>query len=79
MTGTAVEERGGHTAGIGTVTVVMGGYCRPPERFAVNHLRVKATKSLQFRTLWRLYLDDTLLEGLAQDLQDVAAELRQFI
>jgi hypothetical protein len=54
MTGTAVKERGGHTAGIGIVTVVMGGYGRPPERFAVNHLSVKATKSLQFRTLWRL-------------------------
>jgi hypothetical protein len=30
-------------------------------------------------TLWRLYLCETLLEGLAQDLQDVAAELRQLI
>ena len=26
----------------------------------------------------RLYVDDTLLKGLAQDLEDVAAELRPF-
>jgi RecJ-like exonuclease len=30
-------------------------------------------------TLARLYVRDTILERLAQHLQDVAAELRQFI
>jgi hypothetical protein len=29
----------------------------------------KLTKSLRFRTLWRWYVCDTLLEGLAQDLE----------
>jgi hypothetical protein len=39
----------------------------------------KLTKSLRFRTLWRLYSDETLLEWLTQDLKDMAAELGQFI
>ena len=39
----------------------------------------KSTKLLEFVMLWRLYLYETLLEGLAQDLQDVVFELRQFI
>jgi hypothetical protein len=30
-------------------------------------------------TLSRLYPEDTIFEGLAQDLQDMAAELRPFI
>jgi hypothetical protein len=34
---------------------------------------------LEWRTLWRLYSYETLLEGLAQDFQDVAAELQQLI
>jgi hypothetical protein len=50
-----------------------------PEGLSVQSLRAKVTKSLKLRTLWRLYLYDTILEGLAQDLQDVAAELRQFV
>jgi hypothetical protein len=39
----------------------------------------KAAKARRFMTPARLYLCDTLLERLAQDFQDVAAELRQFI
>ena len=38
-----------------------------------------SAKSLKSRTCGRLYSCDTLIEGLAQDLQDVAAELRQLI
>jgi hypothetical protein len=50
-----------------------------PERLSVGSLRAKVKKTLEFITLWRLYSYATLLERLAQDLQDVAAELRQFI
>jgi hypothetical protein len=35
----------------------------------------KLTKSLRFRTLWRLYSDETLLERLAQDLEHMTATL----
>jgi hypothetical protein len=45
----------------------------------VSSLMAKLTKSLRFRTLWRLYSDETLLEWLTQDLKDMAAELGQFI
>jgi hypothetical protein len=36
-------------------------------------------KIQRFMTCGRLYSCDTLLEGLAQDLQDVAPDLRQRI
>ncbi len=54
--GTEVEGRGGHTAGLRTVTVVMGGYWTRPEKLSVSSLRAKPTKSVKFMTLWRLYL-----------------------
>jgi hypothetical protein len=44
--GTGTEERGGHTAGIGTVTVVMGSYWTRPERLAANSLRAIPATSL---------------------------------
>jgi hypothetical protein len=74
-----VEGPGGHTAGVGPVTVVMDGYWARPERLAVSNLSAKSVKSLRLRMLWRLCSSETLLEGLAQDLQHMAAELRQFI
>ena len=60
---------------MGTATVQMGGYWTRAEWLAVNSRLAKLTKSQRFMTLWRLYSCDTLLEGLAQDLQDMAAEL----
>jgi hypothetical protein len=39
----------------------------------------KAAKALRSRTRARLYVEDTILERLPQDLQDMAAEHRQFI
>jgi hypothetical protein len=39
----------------------------------------KVTKASRFMTPTRLYLYDTLLKRLAQDLKDMAAELGQFI
>jgi hypothetical protein len=74
-----VAWRGGYTAGAGTVTVVMCGSWPWFTRLMVSSLRANPWKSERLRTLWRWYLYETLLEGLAQDLQDMAAELRQFI
>jgi hypothetical protein len=62
-----------------TATILMSGYWTRPELLAVSSRLAKLTISLKFRTLWRLYSDETLLKRLAQDLQDVAAELRPFI
>jgi hypothetical protein len=61
-----------------TVTVVDAYSTRadPPELVS---RAAKVAKTLKSRTPARLYVDDTLLERLAQHLQDVAAELRQFI
>jgi hypothetical protein len=77
--GAAVEGQGGPPSTVGISTMVMGGYDPRPERLAVSSRFAKLRKSLRFKTLWRLYVDESLLEGLAQHLQDVAAELRQFI
>jgi len=57
----------------------MGRYWTRPARLAVSSRVAKLIKLLKFRTCGRSYLEDTLLEWLPQDLQDVAAELRQFI
>ena len=64
---------------VGTRIVQIGGYWTRPARLPVNSRLAKPTKSERLRMLWRLYSYDNLLEGLAQDLQDVAAALRQFI
>jgi hypothetical protein len=39
----------------------------------------KAAKALRFRTCAKLYVEDTILERLAQDLQDMAAARRPCI
>jgi hypothetical protein len=74
-----VEWRGGHTAGVATVTVEMGGYSSKPDRLAVSSRLAKLIKSLRFRTCGRLYLEDTLLEWLPQDLEDMAAARGPYI
>jgi hypothetical protein len=53
----------------------MGSYDTRPAHLRVKSLRAKPAKSLKFRTLWRLHVYDTLLEWLAQNLQDMAAAL----
>jgi hypothetical protein len=45
----------------------------PPE---VMTRVAKAAKALRFRTYARLYLEDTIVERLAQHFEHVAAELR---
>jgi hypothetical protein len=42
-------------------------------------LPAKIIKPLRFRTAVRSYVCDTILEGMAQDLQDMAAELGELI
>src|SRR5262245_53139092 len=57
----------------------MGGYgplLEPPE---VVSRAAKVPKTLKSRTPAKLYIDETLLQGLAQNLQHMAAELRQLI
>jgi hypothetical protein len=50
-----------------------------PASLAITTRVAIPARILRFRTLWRLYSCETLLEWLPQDLQDVAAELRPFI
>jgi hypothetical protein len=74
-----MEGPGDHTAGVGPVIALMGGSWTRPERLMVSSPMAKSAISRRLKTLWRLYACDTLLERLAQDVEDVAAELRQFI
>jgi hypothetical protein len=53
----------------------MGSYWTRAERLAASSLRAKPAKSQRFMMFWRLYVCETLLERLAQDLQDMAAAL----
>jgi hypothetical protein len=64
---------------MGTATVLMGGYWTRTEVLTVNSRLAKQAKSPKFMTLARLYSYDTLLEGLAEDFQNVAAKLRELI
>ena len=55
-----------------TITVV-GGYRPPPECFTATSRRANSAIVLGFRTLAKLYVYDTLLQRLPQDLEDMAA------
>jgi hypothetical protein len=59
--------------------VLMGSYWTRPERLTVSSRVAMSAISLRLKTLWILYSCDALLERLAQHLQDVVPELRQFI
>jgi hypothetical protein len=72
------EERGRATSAVGTAMVVMGSYRTLTRRFEVMSRAANATKALRSRTCGRLYPENTILERLAQDFQDVAFELGQF-
>jgi hypothetical protein len=54
----------------------MGRYNPRPVRLAVSSRFAKLSKSLRVMTLWRLSVDETLLERWPPDLQDVAAARR---
>jgi hypothetical protein len=57
----------------------MGSYHAPPDSPEILNRAAKAAKALRSKTCGRLFLNDTLLERLAQHLEDVATELRPFI
>jgi hypothetical protein len=62
-----------------TATVVMGSYRPLPEPPKFVSRAAKVAKTLKLRTPAKLYIYETLLEWLAQDLKDMAAKLGQFI
>jgi hypothetical protein len=62
-----------------TTTIVMGSYRPLPEPPKFVSRAAKVAKTLKLRTPARLYVYDAVLERLPQDLQDMAAELGQFI
>jgi hypothetical protein len=55
------------------------GYWTRPKAFKVGSRAAMAATTWPSTTPGRLYLYDTLLERLAQDFQDVTAELRELI
>jgi hypothetical protein len=71
-------EAGSEASKVRTSTVV-GGYFALTGRREVMSCAAKAAKALRFMTPARLSVYDTLLERLAQDLEDMAAELGPFI
>jgi hypothetical protein len=62
-----------------TITVLVDGYCTRPDSLTLSSRIAKVLRRLRFSTPAKLYIYDTLLERLAQDLEDMAAELGQFI
>jgi hypothetical protein len=58
-----------------TSTVVIGGYRTLPECLMTITRRANSAKVLRSRTPAKLYSCETILEWLAQDLQDMAAKL----
>jgi hypothetical protein len=62
-----------------TVTVAVDGYWTRVEPLKLSSRAAKVARRLRSRTPAKLYVYETLLQLLAQDLQDVAAEFRKFI
>src|SRR4029450_9582734 len=60
-------------------TVVMGSYRPLPEPPKFVSRAAKVAKTLKLRTPAKLYIYETLLERLAQDLKHMTAKLGQFI
>ena len=58
-----------------TVTVVVGSYRPLPEPTEVMCRAAQETKARGFRAPAKLYVYDTLLRRLPQDLQDKASKL----
>ena len=62
-----------------TSTVVIGGYRTLPECLMTITHRANSAKVLRASTPTKLYSYETILERLAQDLEDMAAALGQCI
>ena len=65
----------GDASGAVTATVLTYGYHARPEPLKAIIRAAKSVKALRLMTRGRLYLENALLDRLAQDLQDMAAEL----
>ena len=74
-----MEGRGDDTSRVAIAVEVMGGYCPLLGAPEVVSCLAKIAKTLKSRMPTRLYSANTLLERLAQDLEDMAAELGPFI
>jgi hypothetical protein len=74
-----VEEGKGEVGKILTTTMVVGGYYPRLEPTEVMSRAAKVAKTVGSRTPTKSYSCEAILERLAQHLQDVAPELRQFI
>jgi hypothetical protein len=57
--------------------VVVDGYRRTPEFCTAITRRANSAKVLRSRTPAKLYIDETLLEGLAENFQDVPFAMRE--
>ena len=73
------QEGHGDAATTPQVQGVVGRDRAVPESLTAMTWRAKSAIALRFRTCGRRYFCEALLQGLAEDPQDVAAELRQFI
>jgi hypothetical protein len=62
-----------------TVTVAVDGYWTRAEPLKLSSRAAKVARKLRSRTPAKLYVYETLLQLLEQDLQDVAPEFRKFI
>jgi hypothetical protein len=62
-----------------TITVLVDGYCTRPDSLKLSSRTAKVARRLRFTTPEKLYVYETLLERLAQDLQDMATKLGPFI
>jgi hypothetical protein len=58
---------------------LVDGYWTRPDILKRKSRTAKVEKRLRFMTAARLYVYETIFERLPQDLQDMAAELGQFI
>jgi hypothetical protein len=64
---------------MGMVTVVVDDYWRRPTPLQVSSRAANVARRLRSSTYAKLYVYETLLQRLAQDLQDMAAALGPFI
>jgi hypothetical protein len=64
---------------MGMVTVVLEGYWPRLEPLKVSSRAAMLSRRLRSSMPAKLYVYETLLERLPQDLEDMAAELGQFI
>jgi hypothetical protein len=68
-----------HKMALCAATAVVSRYWALPDSLELMHRAAKAAKTLRSRRPVKLYVYETLLQRLASHLQDMTAELGQFI